>query len=72
MFEETGYETNQMVYFSYQPDYFIDDELEGKHDEKFLQKFLIEVETIVYFAIINDLKDPVIDPKEHTDWKWCD
>lgn len=71
LFEETGYKAIKMIPFVYSKDYLIDDEAEGKHDPDLFAKILQEIDIIVFIAILTDLKDPVLNPKEHTDWKWC-
>lgn len=71
LFEETGYKTSKMTPYYYTDDFLVDNEKTGKHDAKFLQEVVNNIEIFVYIAIITDPKDPILDPREHTDWKWC-
>ena len=72
LLEETGYKSKKMHSYGYGEGYFVDDEPFGERDEKLFKEFLATIENIVYIAIIDETQDPVTDPREHTDWKWCD
>ena len=72
LMEETGYKTAQMIPYNYTDKFHIDDEKFGERDDYLLNLFLKTIENIVYIAIIEEKQDPVLAPKEHTDWKWCD
>ena len=70
LFEEINYKTNQMIPYATQPDYFIDDEQVGEHDEEILRHTLEKYENIVFIAIIKDKKEQILSRYEHTNWKW--
>lgn len=72
LLEETGYRTKTLIPFTYDENFFIDDEPYGEHFSKLLEDFLKTIENIVYIAMIEEHQKPVLDPKEHTDWLWCD
>ncbi|MHA2249281.1 MAG: NUDIX domain-containing protein, partial [Candidatus Kariarchaeaceae archaeon] len=71
LFEETAYRTKTLIPFTYDENFFIDDEPYGEHDDKLLEEFLKTIENIIYIAVIEEHQEPVLDPKEHTDWLWC-
>lgn len=72
LYEETGYRSKRLIPYAYDENFFIDDELYGEHFDKLLEDFLKTIENIIYIAVIEEPQEPVLDPKEHTDWLWCD
>ncbi len=71
LFEETGYTPARIVPFNPSPGFFVEDEDEGEIYPPELQKAVKEITIHVFIARINQLQDPVLNPAEHTDWKWC-
>jgi 8-oxo-dGTP pyrophosphatase MutT (NUDIX family) len=71
LFEETGYIPALLVSFNPPPDFFVEDEPEGEISPPELQKEVKETTLYVFIARIDQRQDPVLNPAEHTDWKWC-
>ena len=72
LFEETGYlpalifplSIPHEVYTEHQDD-------EGEKTPPHLQEELKEILFYNFVARIDQAQDPILNPAEHTDWKWC-
>ena len=71
LFEETGYIPALIVPFDPPQEFYVEDEEEGEVSPPELQKLVKEITIYNFIARIDQLQDPVLDPAEHTDWKWC-
>jgi 8-oxo-dGTP pyrophosphatase MutT (NUDIX family) len=71
LFEETGYTPSLIVPFDPPHGFYEEDEAEGEIYPPELQKILRETTIYNFIAHIDQLQDPVLNPTEHTDWKWC-
>ena len=74
LLEETGYIPARIITFNPPQEYYIQtkeeiDELETLPIET--QKLVKEIKLIFFIARIDQVKDPILNPTEHTDWKWC-
>jgi 8-oxo-dGTP pyrophosphatase MutT (NUDIX family) len=73
LYEETGYNAAQIIPFQAPPEYYEEgDEEVGERIPIELEDILKEIAGYDFIALINQSKDPVLNPEEHTDWKWCD
>lgn len=72
LFEETGYIPTVIHALTIPRELYIDNE-DDKGDKlsRKLQKELKEIIFHNFVARIDQLQDPVLNPAEHTDWKWC-
>ena len=71
LYEETGYKTSLIIPFNHPHDLYIDDEEEGEVLSLERQKLIKEIKFYNFIARIEQPQDPVLNPAEHTDWKWC-
>ena len=75
LFEETGYIPALIIPLNIPQESYFDNEVELKElEENFPpeeQKLLKEITYYNYIARIDQPQDPVLNPAEHTDWKWC-
>ncbi len=72
-FKETGYIPAIILPIDIPQEAFAEnDEEEGDKFPPHLQKFAEELKINNFIARIDQLKDPVLNPAEHTDWMWCD
>jgi 8-oxo-dGTP pyrophosphatase MutT (NUDIX family) len=71
LFEETGYTPVLMVPFDPPQGFFNEDEAEGEIAPPELLKVVKEITFYIFIARIDQLQDPVLNPTEHTAWKWC-
>ncbi|MDH5404106.1 MAG: NUDIX domain-containing protein [Candidatus Heimdallarchaeota archaeon] len=72
LLEETSYQTNILIPFNFDNNFIVDDETVGDRDDEFYEKLMKTTKVIVFIAIIENKKDPILNPEEHTDWMWCD
>jgi 8-oxo-dGTP pyrophosphatase MutT (NUDIX family) len=72
LFEETGY-TPAIILPLDIPRVFYSESEEGEGDSTppHLQEFIKEIQFHNFIARIDQRLDPVLNPAEHTDWKWC-
>lgn len=71
MFEETGYKSTQIIPFDPPEGFFIEDEDNGEIIPPHLQKVFKETTFYTFIAKIDQDQDPILNPTEHTQWKWC-
>lgn len=72
IFEETEYNPGLITPISFPQEYYA--EKEGQGDEwppQELQKRIKDLKVYHFIARIDQRKDPILNPAEHTDWKWC-
>ena len=69
--EETGYKASLIILFDHPQDFYIEDEEEGEITPPKLLKLVKEITFYNFIARIDQPQDPVLNPAEHTDWKWC-
>ncbi|NHJ31423.1 MAG: NUDIX domain-containing protein [Asgard group archaeon] len=72
--EETGYIPASIIPFNPPQEFYIQTKEEIQELETFppkFQKIIKEIKDILFIARIDQVKDPVLNPAEHTDWKWC-
>ncbi|MHA1198314.1 MAG: NUDIX hydrolase [Candidatus Heimdallarchaeaceae archaeon] len=75
LFEETGYTSASISNIRKLPDDFYNGKeeygeiWEGHYDGDSYIKLNDEM---IFVARVEEKKDPIIDPKEHTDWIWCE
>ncbi|MFX1326026.1 MAG: NUDIX domain-containing protein [Promethearchaeota archaeon] len=77
--EEIGYHPALIIPFSVPQELYKDLEEEDLNlwvkQGQSLRKLhnIMKKHKMYYFQIrIDELQDPILDPTEHTDWKWCD
>jgi hypothetical protein len=51
--------------------YTENDEDEGEKSPPHLQELVKEITFYNYVARIDQHQDPILNPAEHTNWKWC-
>jgi 8-oxo-dGTP pyrophosphatase MutT (NUDIX family) len=72
LYEETGYDPTKIISLEIPQKLYTDiEDDEGEILPLNLQKELHEIKFYNYIARIDQLQDPVLNPAEHTDWKWC-
>jgi 8-oxo-dGTP pyrophosphatase MutT (NUDIX family) len=71
LYEETGYKSSLIIPFDHPQDFYIEDEEEGNMLSSEQKKLVKEITFYNFIARIDELQDPVLNPAEHTDWKWC-
>jgi len=72
LFEETGYIPALLLPFNIPQDLYTEnDEDEGDKSPRHLQELVQEITFYNFIARIDQPQDPVLNPAEHTDWKWC-
>ncbi|NHJ20483.1 MAG: NUDIX domain-containing protein [Candidatus Lokiarchaeota archaeon] len=72
LFEETGY-THTLIHALTIPQelYIENEDDDGEKSPPDLQRELKEITFYNYIALIEQPQDPILNPAEHTDWKWC-
>lgn len=65
LFEETGYTPDLITQISFPQEFYTEIEEQGDVWTEEL------TEDYNFIARIDQPKDPVLNPAEHTDWKWC-
>ncbi|MHA2227172.1 MAG: NUDIX domain-containing protein [Candidatus Hodarchaeales archaeon] len=72
LFEETGYIPALILPLNIPHELFTENEEdEGEKSPPQLQEKLKEITIYNFIARIDQPQDPVLNPAEHTDWKWC-
>jgi 8-oxo-dGTP pyrophosphatase MutT (NUDIX family) len=71
LFEETGYTPALVVPFYPPVGFYDEDEDKGEKYPPKLRKLILETRIHNFIARIDQLQEPVLNPTEHTDWKWC-
>ncbi len=71
MFEETGYRSANIIPFEPPEGFLIEDEDNGETVPPHLQKEFKETTFYNFIAKIDQDQDPILNPAEHTHWKWC-
>jgi 8-oxo-dGTP pyrophosphatase MutT (NUDIX family) len=71
LFEETGYTPALILPFNFPHEYHKENEEEGEEYPPHLQKIMKELTIYNFIVRIDESQDPVLDPAEHTEWKWC-
>ena len=72
LFEETGYKPALIHPLDIPPELYAENEGdEGEKSPTELQKEIKEITFYNFIARIDQLQDPVLNPVEHTEWKWC-
>jgi 8-oxo-dGTP pyrophosphatase MutT (NUDIX family) len=73
LFEETGYTPALVFSVNIPPEsYIVTKNDEGEMSPPHLQKLMKEIKFYNFIAHIDQTQDPILNPLEHTDWKWCD
>jgi len=73
LFEETGYVPARIIQVNIPDELFTEREDDnGKKSPPHLQELIKEIEFYNYVARIDQSQDPILNPAEHTDWKWCE
>ena len=71
LFEETGYIPALLLPFNIPQELYTENEEdEGDKSPPHLQKLIKEIAFYNFIARIDQPQDPVLNPAEHTDWKW--
>lgn len=72
LFEETGYIPAFLFPLNIPRELYTENEDdEGEISPPELQKEMKEINYHNYIAHIDQIQEPVLNPAEHTDWKWC-
>ena len=72
LFEETGYIPALILSLNIPQELYIENkEDEGDKSPPPLQVDLKEITFYNFLARIDQPQDPILNPAEHTDWKWC-
>ncbi|MFX1511175.1 MAG: NUDIX domain-containing protein [Promethearchaeota archaeon] len=72
LFEETGYIPALILPLNIPHEFYTEnDDDEGEKSPPHLQEELKEILFHNFIARIDQPQDPVLNPAEHTDWKWC-
>ena len=71
LYEETGYTPARIVPFDPPHGFYKEDEGKGEKYPPKLRKLIKETTIHNFIARIDQRQDPVLNPTEHTDWKWC-
>ena len=72
LFEETGYNPAFILPFNIPRELYTENEEdEGDQSPPHLQELVKEITFFNFIARIDQSQDPVLNPAEHTDWKWC-
>ena len=72
LFEETGYKPTLIHPLNIPPEIYLENEEdEGEQSPPELKKEFEEIKFYNFIVPIDQLQDPVLNPAEHTDWKWC-
>ena len=75
LFEETGYTPSVLIPRGPPQKFILEtkqeiNEFEGSYPMR-TQKIMKEMVIYTFIARIDQLQDPILNPAEHTDWKWC-
>lgn len=72
LFEETGYIPTLILPFNIPQELYTEnEENEGEKSPPHLRELIKEIKFHNFIARIDQPQDPVLNPAEHTDWKWC-
>ena len=72
LFEETWYTYALLLPFNIPKELYTEnEENEGDESPPHLQELVKEITFYNFIACIDQPQDPVLNPAEHTDWKWC-
>ena len=72
LFEETGYIPTLIHPLNIPQELYAEiEEDEGPKSPPHLQEKIKEIKFYNFIARIDQPQDPVLNPAEHTDWKWC-
>jgi 8-oxo-dGTP pyrophosphatase MutT (NUDIX family) len=72
LFEETGYTPALIISVNIPLDsYIVKEEDVGEMSPPHLQELMKEIKFYNFIARIDQAQDPILNPLEHTDWKWC-
>ncbi|PWI46465.1 hypothetical protein CEE45_16680 [Candidatus Heimdallarchaeota archaeon B3_Heim] len=72
LYEETAYIPALILPLNIPQELYIEnDEDEGDRSPPQLQEELEKITFYNFIALIDQPQDPVLNPPEHTDWKWC-
>lgn len=71
MFEETGYSSSNIISFDPPEGFFAEDEGNGEIMPPHLLKLHKATTHYNFIARIKQEQDPILNPSEHTDWRWC-
>ena len=72
LFEETGYIPALLFPINIPQDLYTENEEdEGDKSPPHLQELVKEITFYNFIACIDQPQAPVLNPAEHTDWKWC-
>ncbi len=72
LFEETGYTPAITLPLDISQEFYSESaEDEGDASPPHLQELIKEIQFHNFIARIDQRLDPVLNPAEHTDWKWC-
>jgi 8-oxo-dGTP pyrophosphatase MutT (NUDIX family) len=72
LFEETGYKSALLIPIKIPRELYNEkEEDDGELSPPELQKELKEIIFYNFIALIDQPQEPVLNPAEHTDWKWC-
>ena len=72
LFEETGYIPTLIRPLNIPQELYTENEDdEGPKSPPHLQEEIKEITFYNFIALIDQPQDPVLNPAEHTDWKWC-
>jgi 8-oxo-dGTP pyrophosphatase MutT (NUDIX family) len=72
LFEETGYSSEKIIPLGIPQEIYTETEKDdGEMSPLHLREELKEITFFNFIALINKIQEPVLNPAEHTDWKWC-
>ena len=72
LFEETGYVPVLILPINIPRELYTENkEDDGDMSPPHLQEEIKEITFYNFIARIDQLQDPVLNPAEHTDWRWC-
>lgn len=72
LFEETGYKTNHILLLNTPKELYIENEDDdGLKSPPHLQEEVKQITFYNFITYIDQPKNPILNPVEHTDWKWC-
>ena len=72
LYEETGYIPALIFPLDIPKEYYVEYEGDdGEQSPLHLKEGIKEIRFHNFIALIDQTQDPVLDPDEHTDWRWC-
>lgn len=72
LFEETGYIPALIILVNIPSELYTEtEEYDGDMSPPHLQELIKEIKFYNFIARIDQPQDPILNPAEHTDWKWC-